>query len=166
MKQTKIVMSDSYITEQDMKKLMNSCSTPMHRAYISMMYETGGRIREMTNLKIKDVNLTSKKPNIRVENCMGVRIIPLSDKSPYLIEWLDKHPDKNNPDADLWVFVDRLNHKRFVTLNHMIRMLRYTFKKAGLKKRVSFHVFRDTKALNLAKKNSSKKVCKVMGWSF
>lgn len=48
----------------EMEKLRNACKDKMERAIIEVLYSTGCRISELANLKIQDVDLTTKEVHL------------------------------------------------------------------------------------------------------
>jgi integrase/recombinase XerD len=69
---------------------------------------------------------------------------------PYLASWLDIHPQKNNPDAYLWIMIrgkDSGHQLQYAAFHKLIKTLA---EKASIKKRVYNHLFRHSRSTELA----------------
>jgi integrase/recombinase XerD len=96
------------ITREEVQKMVNSTSDIGLKATLMVLFDGGARAEEFLNLRIKD--LTRKRYanetecfwiNIRYSKTFS-RNIPLPLSTNYLNEWLDEHPQKNDPEAQLF----------------------------------------------------------------
>lgn len=76
----------------------------------------------------------------------GVRRIPIIDSVPYLAQWINIHPYKDDREASLWP-VNGV--KKTIEYSTMRRILLNIAKSAGIKKRVNPHNFRHSRATEL-----------------
>ncbi|NJD52503.1 MAG: hypothetical protein FIB07_06490 [Candidatus Methanoperedens sp.] len=71
--------------------------------------ESGARISELGNLKIKHVKFDQYGAVLMVDGKTGMRRVRIIFSSPYLATWLVNHPFRDNPEAFVWV---RDRHRR------------------------------------------------------
>lgn len=162
--QPKVQASD-ILTEQEIEKLIEVAEHPRDKAFISLLYELGARISEIGNLKIKDISRDNYSYIIDLTGKTGHRTPRVIESDPYLTTWLNMHPMRENPNAQLWLTIgerqgDRMKYGAFRAL-----VLRLT-KKAKLKKRIYPHLFRHTRVTHLLRnKQINESQCKVyFGW--
>src|SRR3989344_4753566 len=91
------------LNEEDVKRMLDATLSLRDRAIIMTLYESGCRIGEFIKMQIKDLSFEKPGCILMVQGKTGGRRIRVISSEPYIIEWLNKHPDKNNPRAFLWV---------------------------------------------------------------
>jgi len=149
--------------------MLNSCYNSRDRALMSLLYETGARIGEISSMRIKDVFFdeygarvwfplqdTSVKKHKR-----GVRVV---FSSSYLAEWLNDHPLKEDPDAPLWIKMTGKDRLKPINYDDIRRQLKRIAERAGVGKRIYPHLFRHTKATRLLSRMSETLTSKYLGW--
>jgi len=155
----KIKLPEEILTEEDVKKLISVASNPRDRAFIAMLYESGCRIGEMLFLRIKHIAFDRYGAQIRVNGKTGPRRIRIISSVPYLTEWLNKHPDKDNPDSYVW-----LGSQGLIGYNRARYIIKSLGKKAGIKKRLHPHIFRHSRATHLANHLTEAQMKEFFGW--
>ena len=85
-----------YKTMEEVSKLLSNCDTPLERALITMLFDSGVRITELLNLKLSDIDW--KSTTITVTRKGGRRDdVNISDKSIVaLSEWLSNRKFKSD----------------------------------------------------------------------
>lgn len=155
------------LTDQDAQLLIaKGCQTSFERATIAVLHESGCRIGEFLGMRICDLQRKDRHGMMKVDGKTGERRIPLVQSLPYLEQWLQDHPYKDNPNALLWIstHVGRyyLQPLRYLGIK---RLLERVADRAGLKKKHNAHWFRHSRATILAPQYSEAVLCKIMGWS-
>jgi integrase/recombinase XerD len=149
------------ITREEVEKLVNSTPAIGLKAALMVLFDGGARAEEFLNIRIKD--LTRKKyendndcfwTNIRHSKTFA-RTIPLPLCTNYLNAWLDEHPHKSDPEAQLFPI-------RYKSLVRQIR----TLAEKVLKKRVTLHMLRHSSATYWAPKMNRYQLCAKYGWAF
>jgi integrase len=160
-------LPEELLSESEVKKLIETASNLRDKALISTLYEGGFRIGELLAMKIKHVDFTDNIARVTVpkEGKTGVRKILLINSIPYLSNWIAHHPDKNNPNAYLWVCIGTTNHNKLMCYNTVRKLLRNWAEKAGIKKRVNPHSFRHSRATCLANKLTESQLKQYFGWT-
>ncbi len=151
-------------TKEDVKKLIDGVQTVRDKALISVLYESGCRIGELLNVRLKDVEFDDYGVVMLVKGKTGSRRIRLVSSVSRLSLWIEHHPRKNDRDAPLWVNTGTTNHKRAMRYTNVRKLLRDVEEKVGLKKPVNPHAFRKARATHLASKLTEAQMCEYFGW--
>ena len=136
------------------------------RALIATMYDSGCRIGELLNMKIKDLSFDEFGVLLKVTGKTGFRQVRVvGDSIAHLRAWLDNHPQRNDPDnALLFCSLSEKILGRNLTYADVYSILRKAAKRAGIKKRIHPHLFRHTRATILASKVTEAPLESQMGW--
>lgn len=162
-KQCDQILPEELLTEDEVKKMIDVCDHPRNRAMVAMWYDAGGRVGEMGGVKIKHFVPDTYGAVLMVKGKTGMRRIRLVFSAPYVSKWLDTHPEKDNPDAPLWVNYGR--YKGQAMKYGGIRMvIKRAAKNAGIKKRVYNHLFRHSRITEYATFMTQAQLEKNMGW--
>ena len=158
----KISPSD-VLTEEDIKKLIETAEHPRDKALISLLSESGARIGEIGNLKIMDVYQDEHSYLIHLRGKTGERTDRVFYSDPFIASWLNIHPLRNNPDAPLWVDYHRHTQLKYGALLKLVKCL---FEKAGINKRSNPHIFRHSRVtINFAKGWTEAEAKAYFGWT-
>lgn len=154
-------LPEDILTEEEVKKLITTATNPRDKALIAILYETGTRIAELLTIKIKSITFHNVGASILVGGKTGQRRLLIVPSTSYLRDWINKHPDKYNPDALVWIKSDcgQLGYQRVRLIIQRIA------NKAGIKKRVNPHNFRHTRATILSKHFSDAEMKSYFGWT-
>ncbi len=152
------------LTQDEVKKLADSCLNPRDRALIMVLYESGARAGELIGLNIKDLTFDEYGAVLILDGKTGMRRVRVIDSVPDLKTWLNNHPNSKNPGAALFPELrgkfNRLgNH---ATLAHILRTAKM---RSGLLKRIHPHIFRHSRATHLAKDFTEQELKIIFGWS-
>ncbi|MBI2547608.1 MAG: tyrosine-type recombinase/integrase [Candidatus Aenigmarchaeota archaeon] len=93
------------LTEDEVMKIAKAATDTMGRALVLLIYETGGRVGEIINLKVKDIEFTKHSARITLHGKTGDRVVPLIFSVEALQTWLNHHPLGN--DGKAYVFFPR-----------------------------------------------------------
>ena len=148
-------------TEEEVQALRNACSeTGMpvrNRAFLELLIFTGQRMGALLTLRIKDVELEKERAYIYLndeydEEYGGLknatqrgRKRPIFGAEKYVRDWIEYHPNSDNPDA--WLFIGDPSHWKTSKDDHWSRpsadqRLRQIGKIAEIDKPVNCHNFR------------------------
>ncbi len=157
-------LPEDLLSEEEIEKLINACEHPRDRALVASLYESGARISELGNLKIKHVKFDQYGAVLIVDGKTGMRRVRIIFSSPYLATWLENHPFRDNPEAFVWVGIGTVG--RNVPMQYgAIRMhLKRIAEKAGIKKRIHPHLFRHSRSTHLAKHLTEAQMKQYLGW--
>ncbi|MCX6772251.1 MAG: site-specific integrase [Candidatus Micrarchaeota archaeon] len=158
-------LPEELLTIEETQKLANSTTNPRDKALILALYESGCRIGELLYLKLRNVQFDNYGVVLIVNGKTGSRRVRIIASAQVLGQWLQEHPDKDNPDAPLWPA--RLARYKPVPCSYpsILAMLRRASKVSGIKKRIYPHLFRHSRATSLASKLTEAQMKEYFGWT-
>ncbi len=157
------VTPQDLITKEEFERMMKACKNSRDRAMISLFFETGARIGEICNMRIKDVAFDEYGAVIWLpKSKTRRRKLRVVYSAPFLAQWLKDHPYEDG-EAPLWIALTR--NKGNPLGEYGIRgQIKRIARNAQLRKRVYPHLFRHTRATKLLKEVPESIVNKYMGW--
>lgn len=149
---------------EDVKELIRVANNIRDKCIVSMLYETGSRKGEFLQLKIKHLNLKDRSIIIPMGKTKS-RVNYLQTSYPYLKEWYESHPDKDNPEAPL--FLTQGSHLNQGLADSGLKiMLKVLQGRAKIKKNIYPHLFRHSRASFFARHNMNEGFMRNwFGWS-
>ncbi len=162
----KRVSSGALISPGEYHQLLDAAGNARNRALIACLFESGCRIGEIGSLTLGDVHMDTHGAILSVSGKTGARRVRLVGAASYLAMWLQEHPRKGDSSAALWVGMRHGMQSYGVALQYCgIRsMLKTVCKRAGVEKRVYFHLFRHTRATALAGHLTEAQLNAYFGW--
>ncbi len=155
-------LPEEMLTEEEIKKLINVAEHPRNRAFVSVLYESGCRIGELLMLKIKHVEFDGHGARLHVSGKTGSRVVRIVASVPYLQEWINKHPMKNDKESPLWVRRDKNEEIGYGGVQSILKKLG---RRAGITKPLNPHNFRHSRATHLANDLTEAQLCEFFGWT-
>ena len=143
------IKATDILTEEEVKKLIDTAEHSRDRAFISMLYELGARIGEVGSLRIKELARDKHGYIVDLEGKTGHRTPRIVISDPYITHWLSVHPLKNKPDAPLWVRIGNGSKGEKMKYGAFRELVLRLVARAGIKKRVYHHLFRHTRVTHL-----------------
>jgi integrase len=159
------VQKEDLITKNEVVEMIQAADHPRDKALIALLYDSGGRIGEIANAKIKDIYFDENGARIFLDGKTGKRTIRIIMSTTYLAAWLDIHPQINDLNAPLWVSVGTNNRGKPVKYRALANALRRTAKKAGIQKRIYPHLFRHSRATEIANYFTEAQLDSHLGWT-
>ena len=141
-----------YLTEEEFEELASIITQPVVRTVVQTMFYTGGRITEMVNLKLEDVDLENNILHIIAGKGNKDRDIPISHKLHNILDHYLKHIRKPEVETDRF-FTTVTTGK--VSNNYINECIRKAVSELGWEKEVSAHVLRHSFSSNLLAKGAS-----------
>ena len=124
--------SDLWTLEDDLL-FLKGCPNKRDRCYHAISRDLSARPHEILGLKLKDIvfkSVGSKQyAEVIVNGKTGARHLPLIDSLPYIKEWSDQHPQRNNPEA---YFICSHDRKAFAK-QMSLKGLQYIYKQYSKK---------------------------------
>lgn len=157
-------LPEDLLTQDEVKKLADSCLNPRDRALILLLYESGARAGELIGINLKDVKFDEYGAVIMLNGKTGMRRVRIIDCVPDLKVWLNNHPRAKDPNAPLFL---ELRGKFNYLGNHatLANILRAAKRRSGLNKRIYPHLFRHSRATHLAQEFTEQELKIIFGWS-
>ncbi|WP_167880986.1 tyrosine-type recombinase/integrase [Methanococcoides sp. AM1] len=157
-------LPEDLLTGEEVQKLIEHANSMRDKALLAALYESGARIGEQVSCKIKNVQFDNNGCTVVFpEGKTGARRIRLVYAASYLRQWIDCHPQKDNPDAPLWISLDK--KQKGITTDTVRKSFNKIAEKAGVKKRVNPHSFRHARATHLASHMTEQQMKSYLGWT-
>ena len=162
----KHVLPEELLDETDIQKLLDQCQNSRDRAFTLCAYETGGRIGELLNMRIKHVQFDNLGAHLAFSGKTGDRRVRVVASAPALSQWKNDHPNGTDPESPLWVVIGD-KHNGEPLLYYAARALfQRLAKRAGIRKKVNPHAFRHSRASYLAKGRLNEREMEgYLGWT-
>lgn len=133
-------------TQEEIDKMLTACTNPRDRALIAVLADSGMRIGALASCRIKNVVSNDFSAMIyisktsRSKNTSAPKGLPITWSTGYLQQWIAVHPLRDNPEAPLWVTLDK--NQEPLSYKTIRVTLKIIAKKAGIKRRIHTHLFR------------------------
>ena len=156
---------DDILTEQDIRKMLDVTGDPRDAALIAVLYDSGARVGELLNMKVKDIDLQSTPGHARLTGKTGTRIVPLIFSVPYVARYLDSYTNKK-PESPLWHTIGTWSQKgAALDRAGVARVLKKAAERAGISKPTNPHAFRHARATWAANRLSDQLLKNFFGWT-
>ena len=153
-------------TDEKIQKILSACAdSTRDKAMLSVHAEAGTRVGELLGLRIKDFTIDKFGGVIKVEGKTVVRPIRIVKSVPYLTKWINDHPNKDDHDSALWVYIS-LSSTFGQPINYagFNNILRKRIRQAGITKRIYSHLFRHKEITDLANRLTESESRMRHGW--
>ncbi|AKB45019.1 tyrosine-type recombinase/integrase [Methanosarcina vacuolata] len=156
---------EDILTQDEIEKLIEASRSTRDRAIVATFYESGARRGELLEVRLKHVTFDEKGAVLNIQKGKtGSRRIRLVLASPYLRQWIETHPLKNDPDA--YLFCSNKSPYNVITYVGLAKQLHEIAKRAGIQKqRVHPHAFRHARATHLAELLPEQLLKEYLGWT-
>ncbi len=153
-------LPEDLLTEDDIKRLIDSAPNPRDKALISVLYETGCRVGELASIKIKNITFDKYGAQITMHGKTGYRRVRVITSVPDIAEWLNRYPAKN-PESWLWISLYTNEKLSYESIRGILRHIR---DRSGINKSVNPHNFRHSRATYLANFLTEAQMKEYFGW--
>jgi len=164
-KQQTTVTAEDLLTTEDITNILKNTRNARDYALLYTLFEGALRITELLTMKIRSVEFRNGYCVLSVSGKTGFRRVTVVLAYRALLNWLNEHPYRNDPDAPLWVSLSTNGDRRPLHYTTFREILKNTAKKAGVKKRVWGYLFRHTQLTALAKKLRESQLKGIAGWT-
>ncbi len=104
----KLKSGEDIPTDDEMRFLSNASINPRDKAFFEMSKEVGIRIGGIGSRQIKHVTFDELGAKVTMyDKTMRGEPVRFVSSASYLHVWLDNHPFKNNPEAPLWIDLEK-----------------------------------------------------------
>ena len=158
-------LPEDILTKDEVLSIIDRAGSIRDKALFGLLYETGCRSDELLSMKVKNIEFLHNGGCAATfpQGKTGPRRVLFFNFAPYLRQWLDAHPLKDNPEGALWPTTDY----RLAPLTNLgVRyLLNETVKRTGIKKRVYIHGFRHARATHIAEHLTEQQMKSYLGWT-
>lgn len=162
-------------TPEQIKKMVQVADNLRDKAMIILLYETAARKGEFMQLKIKDIHWPNRdiKKNkfcsITIINAkkkpgeVETRTLPIIYSIPHLINWFNSHPNRDDPNAPLFITLGSYLGRPLGEdgLKERVHILA---KRAGIKIKIYPHIFRHARLTALTAELTDQELKQFAGW--
>lgn len=154
------MLPEGLLSEEQIKQMINACSSVRDRGFIAVLYDSGCRVGEIRTMRMKSVVFDRYGAKIHVRGKTGDRSLRLTISVPLLATWFNMHQQRDDPEAPLWPSSRGLP-MRYASFQALVRRVA---KRAGIRTRVYPHLFRHSRATFLANYLTEAQLCARFGW--
>lgn len=158
-------LPEEMLTQEDIQKIINICDSERDKAMIMVLYESACRLGELLSVKLKNIEFDEYGFTMLVDGKTGQRPIRLVLSEPQIKKWLECHPDRNNPEAPLWVSIGRADFGEPINEPGIQKRVKVLARRAGIKKNVYCHLFRHSRLTELAEDFTESDLRIFAGWT-
>lgn len=159
------ILPEELLTEDEVKRMVEAAGNIRDKALIFVLYESGCRIGEIANLKLKHIEFEKHGVRLIVSGKTGDRRIILISSTSLLANWINNHPFRNDPETFVWIGIGTRNNKKGVSYNALSEVIKKAARRANIKKRVHPHLLRHSRASFLANHLTDSQMNAVFGWA-
>lgn len=169
-------LPDELLSTNEVLKLIQAAGTARDKAIISFLYDTGCRASELCNIQLKHISWEQCQWAIDAEDLKtefipvflrskrkGERQIYLTHSIPFIRAWLNEHRRRDDPEA--YLFYSNKTFGRIHGANIIGQILDRAVRAAGIKKRVHPHLFRHSRATEMAQHMTEQELKLWFGWT-
>jgi len=159
-------LPEEILTEEEILLLKKNARTIRNRALVSILAETGMRVGELMNLRLKDISFDEYGAVLFVQNInkTGARRIRIVNSAQILALYLEEHRHLGDSEAPVFYRTDK-HYKQKLTNTGINTMLKSVALRAGIQKRIYPHLFRHSRATHLANKLTEQQLKAYLGWA-
>jgi len=151
------------LSPEDVERLIEQTRSTRDRALVSLLYETGCRVGEFLTLRIRNVEFDEFGARLHLSGKTGERKIRVVNAVQALTEWLNRHPQRSDPESFIWV---REGSGQLISYAALCKVIRVAAERCGLgkTKRLHPHNFRHSRATYLANYLTEQQLKVFFGW--
>ena len=157
------ILPEDLLTPEELYSIIGKTRNEKERAMLWVMFEGAFRPGELLNLRVGGIEFKSNYILVSTVGKTGKKRVPLVYSFKPLLEWLSKHPQRNEPKSYLW-YSETSAQKR-TSYRYLRKILKRCATEAQIKKRVWNYLIRHTQLTMLAKKLSDHTLCVFGNWS-
>ena len=159
-------LPEDLLSEEEVKMLIENCRNQRDKTMISLLWDTGMRVGELLNLKIRDISMSDGISHAKVSGKTGERQMPLAFSVPYLANYLnDFRRNCTQDDALFTTFEHNICSNTPIDYIHIRKMLGDLKSRTKLEKRLYPHLFRHSRATYYANFLTEQQAKRYFGWT-
>jgi integrase len=134
------------LNQDEVDKILDKCKHPRDKAFIAVLADGGLRVGAAASCQIKHVEFSNNYAMLYISKTSQSRKnttpkgIPLTWSTGYLNQWYSIHPSKGDPEAPLWITLDK--NQEPMSYNSWRKRIKNIAKSVDIKKDVNPHAFR------------------------
>ncbi len=159
-------LPEEMLNEDEVKQLIEACMNQRDKTIVALYWDTGMRLGELLNLKIKDIVLSDVVSYAMVSGKTGSRRVTLVFSVPYLANYLDNFRKNAQAEDSLFTIIyhNTITNKP-IDYPHIRKLLVDLKKRTKIEKRIYSHLFRHSRATYYASTLTEQLSKQYFGWS-
>ena len=156
--------ADDILTSQELQQLLSATKNLRDRALLEVLYDSMGRVGEVTLLKWGQVTFHGTYATVTLDSKTGVpRKVPLYTSHVALKQWMACFPSGATPEK--YIFQARgSNGAKSLTYMGVLRIVQVAKTAAGITKNVTPQIFRHTRITDLMRMGVAEQTIKMLAW--
>ncbi|MDR1993660.1 MAG: site-specific integrase [Nitrososphaerota archaeon] len=159
------VTPESLLTPEEFIEIIKATTNKRDRAMIYVLFEAALRPGELLTMTISSVIFKEEYCLIAANGKTGIKRIPLVMSCKTLLDWIEDHPNKNEPDAPLWCALDNNHLGNRLSYRHFRAIIKRVAQKADIKKDIWPYLYRHTSLTSMAKVFTESRLEQFAGWT-
>lgn len=159
------VKPELLLTPDEVKAMIRAAENERDKALISILYEAALRPGELLSMNVGSVEFKDEYCVITVYGKTGLKRIPIVASHRLLLNWLEKHPRKENLNSPLWTSLSNNSKTRRMSYHYFRKLLKSLAEKAGVNRKVWPYLFRHSCLTAMAKILTESKLELFAGWT-
>lgn len=164
-------LPEGLLKPEDIQRMLNLAGNARDKAAIAMLFDSGARIGDLFSANISHIeDCQDSETGLRYlsvhlpKGKTGARILPLINCRPYVLKWLEEHPNKQNKESPLFVNLMPGHTQERMEYKAIWKVLKLLQRKLKLEKHVNPHSFRHSAATIYAKYMRESVLDSWFGW--
>ena len=164
---------EDLITKDEIERMIRTTSQLMYKTLISVLYEGAMRPGELLQMRLKDVTFNQNYVTVyvrgKMQKSIGDRKIYLIQSYDLLLNWMQNHPFRNNPEHPIWIVSTRQIYKKkglygkAISIEFLNQIIKKCAKNAEMRKKVYAYLFRHSRGTQLYIELGESMAKKIMG---
>jgi site-specific recombinase XerD len=160
------VTPESLLTPEDFAAIVKATTNKRDRAMVYVLFEAALRPGELLTMQIGSVVFKEEYCLIAAKGKTGIKRIPLVLSCKPLLDWLEDHPNRCEPDAPLWCALDNNHQGNRLSYRHFRMIIRRLAQKANITKDIWPYLYRHTSLTAMAKVFTEARLEQFAGWTY
>lgn len=152
------------LTIEEIEKIANCATNIRDKAFIWVYFESMRRLGEILSLKIGNVEFDDLGARLLVYGKVGQDNARVITSTRLLASWLNIHPLRDDPDAPVWVTLNRKGEHKQITYSATRCMLQDCAERSGINKKFWPYLIRHSRITPASKVLSYALLCSTAGW--
>lgn len=165
LKMSNRLLPQDMLSEEEVLRMLETAGNERDKAIIALLFDSGIRVGELLNMRVKDVKIGEEPACITVTGKTGMRQVPIVFSVPYLAQHLNATKSRA-PEDFLWRARGTWSNSGLkFDYNGIRKMLKEVGNGAKLSKRIYPHLFRHSRATYYANKLTEQQLKVFFGWT-
>ena len=159
------VTAEDLLTPEQIQNLLKNTGNQRDYAMLYALFEGALRPGELLTMRVGSVEFQDGYCLLSVRGKTGHRRVTVVLAYRPLLDWLNQHPYRTDPNAPLWVSLSTNRNKKPLHYGTFRNIVKDSAKKAKITKRVWAYLFRHTYLTTLAKRFTEAQLKGFAGWT-